>query len=149
MASLVKTNKDACPGHWPGCAGLRPWGQGHLCPPGAQVPCVLHEDAPRGPSLVHDRPERQVVLVQGDLQGLAAATEQEKGVQEPQALHEHLLREVGDALLWGEGDFQLPHFFGLQGDVVEGVQGHDLGKEGQGHTASEDGSSSALGSLLC
>ena len=39
-----------------------------------------------------------MLLVQGDLQGLAAATDEEKGPQEPHALHEHLLGEGRDTL---------------------------------------------------
>lgn len=69
-----------------------------------------------------------MVLVQGDLQGLAAAAEKEEGAQEPHAFHEHLLGEGRDTLLRGKDDFQLPDFFGLQSDVVEWYQGDDLDK---------------------
>lgn len=39
-----------------------------------------------------------MLLVQGDLQGLAAAADEEKGPQEPHALHEHFLGEGRDTL---------------------------------------------------
>lgn len=67
-----------------------------------------------------------MLLVQGDLQGLAAATEEEEGAQKPHAFHEHFLREGRYALLWGEDDLQLTDFFGLQSDVVGWYQGDDL-----------------------
>lgn len=78
--------------------------------------------------LIHDVSEGNVLLVQGDLQGLAAATEQEEGAQEPHGLHEHFLAEGRDALLRGKDDFQLTHFLGLQSDTVEWYQGDDLDK---------------------
>lgn len=96
--------------------------------PGTHVARVQHEDATRGLCLIHDWPEGNVLLVQGDLQGVAAAAEQEEGAQEPHALHEHFLGEEGDALLRGKDDLQLADFFGLQRDVAEGYQGDDLGQ---------------------
>lgn len=69
-----------------------------------------------------------MLLVQGDLQGLTAAAEEEEGAQEPHAFHEHFLREGRDALPWGKCDFQLTDFFGLQSDVAEWFQGDDLHK---------------------
>lgn len=69
-----------------------------------------------------------MLLVQGDLQGLAAAAEEEEGTQEPHTFHEHLLGEGRDALLRGKDDFQLTDLFGLQSDVVERYQGNDLDK---------------------
>lgn len=69
-----------------------------------------------------------MLLVQRDLQGLAAATEEEEGPQEPQALHEHLLGEGRDTLLRGKGDLQLTDLFGLQSDALEWRQGDDLGE---------------------
>lgn len=70
---------------------------------GALLPCthvtrVQHEDATRGLCLTHDWSKGKMVLVQGDLQGLAAAADEEKGPQEPHALHEHLLGEGRDTL---------------------------------------------------
>lgn len=96
--------------------------------PCTHVACVQHEDATRGFCLIHDWPKGNMLLVQGDLQGVAAAAEQEEGAQEPHALHEHFLGEEGDTLLRGKDDLQLTDFFGLQCDVVEGYQGDDLGK---------------------
>lgn len=69
-----------------------------------------------------------MLLVQGDLQSLAAAAEEKEGAQEPHAFHEHFLGEGRDPLPRGKDDFQLTDFFGLQGDVVERNQGDDLGK---------------------
>lgn len=88
--------------------------------PGTHVTRVQHEDAACGLRLVYNWSKGKMLLVQGDLQGLAAAAEQKEGAQEPHALHEHLLGEGGHALLWGKGDFQLADLFGPQGDVLEG-----------------------------
>lgn len=96
--------------------------------PCTHVARVQHEDATRGFCLIHDWSKGNMLLVQGDLQCLAAAAEQEEGAQEPHALHEHFLGEEGDTLLRGKDDLQLADFFGLQRDVVEGYQGDDLGK---------------------
>nr|KAF6407318.1 hypothetical protein HJG59_009949 [Molossus molossus] len=96
--------------------------------PCTHVARVQHEDATRGFRLVHNWTKGNVLLVQGDLQGLAAAAEEEEGAQEPHAFHEHFLGEEGDTLLRGKDDFQLTDFFGLQRDVVEWYQGDDLGK---------------------
>lgn len=108
--------------------------------PCTHVARVQHEDAARGFRLVHDWTEGDVLLVQGDLQGLAAAAEEEEGAQEPHALHEHFLGEGGDALLRGKDDLQLTDFFGLQRDVVEWYQGDDLGKVTTGLSAEGRGS---------
>ena len=91
---------------------------------GALLPCthvtrVQHEDATRGLCLTHYWSNGKMLLVQGDLQGLAAAVDEEKRPQEPHALHEHLLGEGRDTLQRGEGDFQLPNLSGLQSDVAE------------------------------
>ena len=96
--------------------------------PRTHVARVQHEDATRGLCPTHDWSEGKMFLVQGDLQGLAAAAEEEEGPQEPHALHEHLFREGRDTLLRGEVDFQLPDLFGLQSDVAEWCQGDDLDK---------------------
>lgn len=124
------------------------WGQRALLQllPCTHVARVQHEDAARGFRLVHDWTEGDVLLVQGDLQGLAAAAEEEEGAQEPHALHEHFLGEGGDALLRGKDDLQLTDFFGLQRDVVEWYQGDDLGKVTTGLSAEGRGSAvSVLG----
>lgn len=75
---------------------------------------------------MHDWSKGNMLLVEGDLQGLAAAAEEKEGAQQPHAFHVHLLREGSDTLLRGKGDFQLTDFFGLQTDVVEWYQGDDL-----------------------
>lgn len=98
-----------------------------------RLPCthvarIQHEDTTCGLRLIYDWPEGQMLLVQGDLQGLTAAAEDEEGAQEPHAFHEHFLGERRDTLLWGKDDFQLTGFFGLQSDVLEGYQGDDLDK---------------------
>lgn len=97
----------------------RPWVGMLLLLPCTHVASVQHKDATRGLCLIHDWPEGEMLLVQGDLQGLAAAAKEEEGTQEPHAFHEHLLREGRDAFLRGKDDFQLTGLFGLQGDAVE------------------------------
>lgn len=114
-------------------------GAGYGFLPCTHVACVQHEDAARGLCLIHDWSKGKVILVQGDLQGLAAATKEEEGAQEAHAFHEHFLGEGRDALLWGEGDFHFTDLFGLQSDVLEGLKGDDLGEE-QLDSAAEGGS---------
>lgn len=70
-----------------------------------------------------------MLLVQGNLQGLTAATKEKEGTQKSHPFHEHFLRERRDALFGGKGNFQLADFFGLQGDIVEGLHGDDLDSE--------------------
>lgn len=86
--------------------------------PCTHVTRVQHKDATRGLCLIHDWPEGEMLLVQGDLQGLATAAKEEERTQKPHAFHEHLLREGRDAFLRGKDDFQLTDLFGLQSDVV-------------------------------
>jgi hypothetical protein len=82
--------------------------------------------------LIYDWSKGKMLLVQGDLQGLAATTEEEERVQKPHTLHEYLLREGRDTLLGGKDDLQFTDFFGLQGDAVERHQGDDLDKKTTG-----------------
>lgn len=49
--------------------------------PCTHVACVHHENAPCGLSLIHDGAKGKMLLVQGDLQGLTAAAEEEEGTQ--------------------------------------------------------------------
>lgn len=109
---------------------LRSW-VGDTTPivPCAHIACVHHEDAPCSLCLIHNRTKWKMLLVQGNLQGLTAATKEKEGTQQSHPFHKHFLRERRDALLGGKGNFQLADFFGLQGDIVEGLQGDDLDGE--------------------
>jgi hypothetical protein len=72
--------------------------------PCTHVACVHYENAPRGLSLIHNGAKGKMLLVQGNLQGLTTATEEEERTQEPHPFHEDFLRERRDSLLGGKGN---------------------------------------------